>query len=359
MTGRERLSAVLCKRPTDRLPWTTLVDNNTLSGLPEHLQGNHGIDFYRYLGCDILMLNGWNTPCRFCSPQMHWGDEVRVTEQQEGQQRITRWETPRGVLTAVYEKNHPVKYPVDSIESVRIFQTMWEGASYSGPDDSETLARIDALIGNDGVVTRFWGPSAIPRLLEMEMGTENFYYLLNDHPDAVEALIRTIHDKQRQAFRILAEGPWDSVTLVENTSTFYISPEIYEKFNMPHQREFVETVRNNGKTAILHMCGHVRNLLDLIKETGCDGIHVLTPPPTGDCPWEEALDVLGDDLIIFGCLDPSVFVMGNIEDVSRTLDSLITPRLKEGNFVLSPAADGICVSLERFDAVKEWMEENA
>ena len=29
MTGRERLHAVLRKQPTDRLAWTTLVDNAT------------------------------------------------------------------------------------------------------------------------------------------------------------------------------------------------------------------------------------------------------------------------------------------------------------------------------------------
>ena len=31
MNGRERLNAVLHKQPTDRLSWTTLVDNVTLS----------------------------------------------------------------------------------------------------------------------------------------------------------------------------------------------------------------------------------------------------------------------------------------------------------------------------------------
>ena len=39
MTGRERLTAVLSKRPKDRLAWTTLVDNATLALLPEELRG--------------------------------------------------------------------------------------------------------------------------------------------------------------------------------------------------------------------------------------------------------------------------------------------------------------------------------
>jgi hypothetical protein len=60
MTGRERLNAVLQKQAKDRLPWTTLVDNATLSLLPEELRCNGGIDFYKHLDCDIFLLNGWN-----------------------------------------------------------------------------------------------------------------------------------------------------------------------------------------------------------------------------------------------------------------------------------------------------------
>jgi hypothetical protein len=357
MTGRERLTAVLQKTRTDRLPWTTLVDNATLAGLPVDLQGNGGLDFYRHLGCDLFLLNGWNTPYSFRSPELRWGPEVRVEHGNEGRTSTTTWHTPRGSLVAARERSHPVKYPVDSLEAVRLYRSMWEGASYAAYDDSATLAELDAAIGGDGVTTRFWGPSTVPRLLEEDMGTQSFYYLLADHPAEMDGLIRTIHEREREAYAALAGGPWGSVTLVENTSTFYISPQVYRTYNMPHQQEFVAAARAAGKTAILHMCGHVRLLLDLIKETGCDGIHALTPPPTGDTPWEDALRVIGEDLIIFGCLDPTIFAAGDVARISPQLDALITPRLRHANFVLCPMADGIAVDLERFLAVKEWVEK--
>ena len=358
MTGRERLNAVLRKQSTDRLPWMTLVDNASLGGFPEELRGDGGIDFYRHLGCDILLLNGWNTAHHLRSPQLRWGEQVTTEHREEGTQHTTTWWTPQGCLTSVRERGHPRRYPVDSIEAVRVYREMWEGARFEPYDDSEEFAALNRLIGEDGVITRFWGPSTIPRLLEQDMGVQHFYYLMADHPDEMDALIRTMHTRECEAFEHLADGPWNSVTLVENTSTFYISPAIYEKYNMPHQRDFVETMKRNGKTALLHMCGHVRAILDLIRETDCDGIHFLTPPPTGDTPWEDALDVIGDDLIIIGCLDPTVFVAGPVENIGPTLDRLITPRLREAHFVLSPTADGIPVDLERFYTVKRWMDEH-
>ena len=69
MTGRERLGAVLRKQPKDRLSWTTLVDEATLALVPRERRLNGAVDFYRHLGCDRFLLNGWGTPYDFKSPE--------------------------------------------------------------------------------------------------------------------------------------------------------------------------------------------------------------------------------------------------------------------------------------------------
>jgi hypothetical protein len=269
---------------------------------------------------------------------------------------INEWQTSKGKLVAVSRQGHPLKYPVDTIEAVRLYRQMWEGATFVGHDDTAAFAAIEAALGKDGVTTCFWGPSTIPRLLEIDMGTENFYLLYFDYPEEMDGLIRLMHERELKAFEYIAQGPYSSATLVENTSTFYVSPDIYTKYNMPHQRDFVEAVHRHGKTALLHMCGHVQGILKTIKETGCDGIHALTPPPTGNTPWEEALNVIGEDLIIFSALDPTVWISGPIREIGPTLDRLITLRLREANFILGPFADGIPVPLERFEAISRWIE---
>ncbi|MGC9065705.1 MAG: uroporphyrinogen decarboxylase family protein [Candidatus Ratteibacteria bacterium] len=359
MTSEEKLLAIFNKRANGSLSWTALVDDNTLNLLPDHLRGNYGIDFYKHIGCDIMFLNGWNTPFVFKSPQLKWPEYVREESRQENEKPVRQWFTRYGNLTGIYGKGgHPIKYPVDSIEAVKIYTKMWEQAYFIPHDDSQTYSTLKKLIGSSGVITRFWGPSTIPRLLELDMGTANFYYLVHDYSDEMKNLIHTMHNVEKQAFKILAQDPCWCIMLVENTSTYYISPKIYEEFNMPHQYEFVQEVKKAGKTAILHMCGHVKNILPLIKQTECDGIHALTPPPTGDTPWELALDILGEDTIIIGTLDPSIFILSDIEEIPAALDRIITPRLRKANFVLGVFADGISVEPERFYAVVKWFEKN-
>lgn len=357
MTGRERLNAVFNGKPKDHLPWTTLVDFHTLDILPDELKGMTAFDFYRYIRCEIVQLNGWGSPwdiygCELVTP----GVETIEEKDDAGNITITS-RCKRGTLTNRISHNvHPIEYPVKTIEDMRVLRERWEEAYYRPIDDRPNFELIENLVGDDGVTVSFISPSAIPQLLEQTMGMQQFYYLMEDHPDEMDALIRLIQEKELRFFELCAQTPCDVVILCENTSTRYISPKIYEKYNMPSQRRFVEACHKAGKKAILHMCGHVFDLLDIIKETGTDGIHALTPPPIGDCHWNKALDVLGDDLIIIGALTPDIFHQFPLEDIGPALDRQITPRLRESNFVLMPAADGTATPLERFLAVRDWIE---
>lgn len=360
MTGKERLTAILQKQPKDRLSWTTLVDSNTLDIIPEPLGGGGGLDFYRHLGCDIFLLNNWGLPHPFPRfPKMAWPADVRITRETVNGQQQVRCQTDRGMLTSITQSSHPVKPLVETLEDVKVYRYMWEGARFEDGDDRPAFAAAEQMVGDDGIVTLFPGPSAIPRLLEEVMGTMSFYYLMNDHPDEVTALIEVMHSRELELWKGYAKGPWEVAILCENTSTYYISPDIYRRFNGPHQKDFVDIMHAAGKVAIIHMCGHVKDLLNDIKAIGADGIHALTPPPTGNTPWELALDILGEDAVIIGGLDPSIFIVGPVDDIPRKLDQLYTPRLRKANFVLCSGADGIAVPIERFEAIKRWMQKNA
>jgi len=151
-----------------------------------------------------------------------------------------------------------------------------------------------------------------------------------------------------------------AVMPVENTSSTLIGPAMYERLSLPQISDFIAVMHRHGKKAVLHMCGHLKALLPAIKKTELDGINGLTPPPVGSATYEEALDALGDDVILLGSImDPTVFQAPTFskERLWRELDRVYTPRVRRAHFLLWVAADGLPTPLERFLAIGEWFEK--
>lgn len=369
MTGRERLTNIINLKPADRVSWTTLADDYTRSVMPESIRNLSMMDFYRYIGCDILQFGnfgftdetqGVKYPYRLMTPEIK---EVETYIDENGcevRKRKTKW----GDLIGIYKKGHPIKYAVQNIEDIQILTKIWMSSCYAADEEGckESYEKMDRLIGSDGIFIPTSEPSPIQSLLEFEMGVENFYYLLYDYKDEMDELISVMNHVKMQEYRIIADKmPYSACIPVENTSTTYISPAIYREYCIPFMSGFVSLMHENNKKAILHMCGHLNNLLPELKETGLDGIHALTPKPIGDTDFDAALDLLGEKLIIVGCLDSTVFQSPTAtpEDIKALLDRTVTPRLRESNYVLWAVADGLPTPIEKFLAIRDWMEKNS
>jgi len=364
MTRRERILAVLSRRPADRLCWTALCDETTRNGMPRELRELPMLDFYRHLGCDILPFGNFGLPkeTRFVPPARRLAPDLKITAQasQDGV-RTERQQTPWGTLTATFRKGHPVKHPVETKDDLRVLRNVWESTRYEIADGvGESHKRIEDVLGDDGVFTQTLSPSPVQQLIEYDMGLLNFYALLSDHRREVEELLGLMHARRCQEYRLTAErSPARVIISVENTSSHLTSPDYYRRYSLPQLRDFVDIMRERGKVAILHMCGHLRALLPAIKETGLDGIHAMTPPPIGDTPWETGLDVLGEGAIIMGSLSMCLTnpVLPNPVDIQERLDSLMTDRLRRANLILCAGADGTPLPIAPFHAVRDWIEQ--
>ncbi len=396
MTGRERLLAILNRRPPGRVAWTTLVDDRTRSAMPPPIREMPVLDFYRHIGCDILQFGNYGLPRELCVPsparlvtppiETEWraeADGLAVRTQK------TSW----GTLVATFRSGHPIKYPVETLDELRIFKGLWAGSHYEEtavrsaafrpyPETPNAERRtsnverrkvfrstldvgrsmfdaVESAIGDQGLYIPTLDPSPVQQLIEMDMGMASFYYMLQDHRDALEALLDTMHACRMQEYEIVARrSPAPALMPVENTSTTLISPSLYRRYSLPQIRDFCGVCHRHGKKAILHMCGLLKGLLPELAETGLDGINALTPPPVGDLPFEHALDALGDGLIILGgILDPAVFQKRGLtrRELWRALDRLFTPRLRGAPFLLWLGADGLPTPLDRFLAVGDWV----
>lgn len=367
MTGKERLASIFHKQPIDRVAWTTLADNTTRSIMSPEIRDMPVLDFYRYIGCDIACFGNYGLPreLQVIPPcRLVWPDDVILesnTRQDGTAVNLTR--SPWGNLTATYIKGHPIKHPVETIEDLCVLKKIWLHSQYEeiGPESEDSYVKLMAALGNDGVFVYTLEPSPIQALLEYDMGLVKAYALLADYPEEFSELLAIMHSRRIQEYEICARRmPCEAFMPVENTSTTMISPGIYEQYSLPHIRDLVDIMHRHNKKVILHMCGLIRDLLPLIKQTGADGINALCQQPIGNTPFETAIDVLGDDIIIWGgMVDDTLF---HSPSFSRTrleqyLSKIMTPRIRNANFLLWVPADGLETPVERFLIVKEWMEK--
>lgn len=325
-------------------------------------------EFYRRIGCDILQFGNYGLPQDCCvqSPARKVAPQIGVEETTSPDgMRTVKMTTPWGALTSSYKQGHPVKYSVETVAELKILKHVWletrfDEVAGNGPEESFRL--VEELIGDGGVYVPTVEPSPVQRLIEYDMGLTNFYYLLQDAPQEVQELLDIMHERRRHEYEILARRtPAEAVIPVENTSSTLTSPTIYERYSLPQVHDYADILHRRGKKLVLHMCGLLKDLLPLIRRAGPDGYNGLTPPPVGDTSFEHALDVLGEDAVIFGgVLDPGIFqkpALGQ-EEMWRALDGLYTPRLRRAQLVLWLGADGLPTPLERFLWVRDWMEEN-
>jgi len=367
VSGRTRILSRMISSyssPEGGLSWTALLDDVSRSIMPDHYRKISLVDFYKAIGCDIFQFGSYGLPenLQVRSPCYWTAPGVTSVDNWQGETLFRKLVTPWGDLLSTFSKDHPTKYPVTSLADIRILKQVWARASYEEvEDDDGGYDRLDAAMGEDGVYVPTIDPSPVQHLIEYEMGLENFYNLLQDEPGEMEDLLETMHHCRLQEYEILARRtPAPAIITVENTSSNLISPTLYRKYSLRHLQEFVQAAHAHGKKAILHMCGHLKHLLPVIKETGLDGVHALTPPPVGDTMPELAWDILGDQVTLLGLLDGAVFhdPRATKTDIFSLLDKTFTPRVRAGNYILVVAADGLPTPVEKFAAVAEWMQRN-
>jgi hypothetical protein len=362
MTGKERLNRILRRDSGNTASWTTLVDRKTLVEMPENVREMTSLEFYKHIGCDIMQfgcggIGGTDSPSQLIQADT---EQTRTTNP-DGTTSIatkSKW----GTLNAIWQKGHPVKYPVETIEELRILRKIWENSSYQLRADDRffvTVRNIVNEIGDYGVMVNTINPSPVQQLLEMDCGMLNFYSLYQDHPEEVRELLVIMHRCRLQEYEILAaNSPLDCVIPIENTSTRMISPQLYETLSLPQITDYVNILHKYHKLAVLHMCGHLKNLLPLVKETGCDGINAVTPAPLGDAGFEDVLKVFGDDFVIFGGMFNPFQEHGiGKEKMWSELDHLYVPEIRNANLLLWMGADGQHIPYERFLWVREWFEK--
>jgi uroporphyrinogen-III decarboxylase len=287
MTPRQRWLAALRLEPVDRLPFWPKLDGAYVRAQRLPFQKMTVEAIHDWIGSD----------------QHVWvGDGLRETRrctsvetQQTAAGRRTVYRAPCGETEQVQlfdeatQSCHPVRFPVRSLEDVRLMTAIYEDVSVEL--DREAVAEAQRRvreIGEGALTATGIGESPLMYWIEWLAGVETAHYLLADHPGEVEALFAAMDRVLRRRAELLAEtSPADVLYLIENTSTTLISPEQYRRHCLGHVGEYARIVQGAGRMLVLHMCGHLKALLPELRGIPARAFEAFTSPPVGNATLAE------------------------------------------------------------------------
>ncbi len=182
--------------------------------------------------------------------------------------------------------------------------------------------------------------SPFTQLMEL-LGFEQALMTLIDEPDRVEACLAALAAGTVELMGILARAGADAVLI---SSAFagggFISPDHYRRFVLPCEKACIEGFRAGHPDipVYTHTCGAIGDRLELMEETGTQGIDTLDPPPLGTVELADAVERLGGRLFIKGNMDPvNTVLKGTPESVQRDAAERIRIAGPGGGYILSTA----------------------
>jgi hypothetical protein len=141
----------------------------------------------------------------------------------------------------------------------------------------------------------------------------------------------------------------------------FISPGHYREFVLPHEKQVIDAIRAARDVPIYtHTCGAIGDRLELMADTGTNGIDTLDPPPLGTVDLADARRRTVGRLFLKGNIDPvNTVLRGTTADVAGAARERISTAGPGGGYILSTAcAVPPWASPENILALAETAEEH-
>jgi uroporphyrinogen-III decarboxylase len=213
--------------------------------------------------------------------------------------------------------------------------------------DASDLGRVRAELGDHGLVMASVGDPAY--LAADLMSFQDFLmwaFAATDHfARTVERLAERVMENLRRQldccvvdlYRIV--GP-------EYFTPPYLPPAMFERFVVPHASAMTRLIHARGGKVRLHCHGKIGRVLDLVLETGCDGVDPCEPPPDGDLELDEVKRrCRARGVSVWGNLELKLLENGTPDQVRAEVRKVMSQAKDGGGFVLMPTAAPIGLPL--------------
>jgi uroporphyrinogen-III decarboxylase len=213
------------------------------------------------------------------------------------------------------------------------------GESFFPPWECDTIRRVRELTGGEvSVHAEFFSPFS--QFMEMLDYTNGLMALLDDEGKC-HAMLDRFADGAATLGRLQARAGADALLISSAfTGAGLISREHYEQFEAPYLQKVIRGIRTEFPNIpiYVHTCGAIGDRLDLMEQTGVDGIDTFDPPPLGTVDLADAIKSLGKRVFIKGNIDPvNTLLEGTPDDVTAAARERIEVAAPGGAYILSSA----------------------
>lgn len=197
------------------------------------------------------------------------------------------------------------------------------------------------------------------------LGLENFMVNIYDNPQFVHSVCKMVTEYNLAKIELLQQSGLD-VLIVEDDiadkNRPFISTEHFKEFINPYNRQLVEKAHSLGLKVIRHSDGNLWSIMDILVETGYDGLNPLEPQAGMDL--KKVKEYTGNKLCLLGNIDcQELLSSGSTDDVYKAVKDAIDVAGKDGGLIICSSNSlhpGVkpenCIAM--FEATKKYGRYN-
>ncbi len=145
-------------------------------------------------------------------------------------------------------------------------------------------------------------------------GSDQAMYDLVDDPEFVLAAMERATDISIELGKALIRAGVPGIYIGDAwASASIISPQTYERFCLPYHRKAAQAFQALGAKVYLHICGNATPILEMMADTGVDGIEPLDP--MGGVRVDDAKRRVGDRVALKGGVSTLLLLNGTPDEV--------------------------------------------
>jgi hypothetical protein len=343
MTSRERMLTALNNGRPDRLPcqvhgWMTYYLTHFLGGVDEwDAYARFGMDYAIYVSPRYVYadrdLARW---------QRDWRDlGVDADGNHRWQETIT---TPKGTLTHAGAWNEYTGWETEHLIKTTADFELWDAfCPVPAEVDLTPVRTVHERLGDRGIIRSHPfspGQGSPWQSFCTMIGTEPAIMLGMDEPETLHHILEAIVRRTLRVTEMWAGTPADMVEVGGGAGgSTVISPSFYREFGLPYDRRQNAAFHELGIKVVNHFCGGLMPMLDLVVESGADGLETMTPAAMGgDCDLREASRRVGDKLFFIGGFDQNAgFERGTPETARKLVRACFEATLDHAGYILCPS----------------------